>query len=194
MFQFWYDFIQSLLKKDDSAQLAAGRLKGSVFLDRLSLSPGTLDQIRTDVVRTISRYVVIDESAMTLAVQAHGRTVSLAASIPVLRPREGGPASEGFAVHETLEIEPAVRAIQSQARRSASPIVGERPAAVVEELDSDDPEDLEELAGITVSGRGDAEDEGGAAQRARLNPEQRARMRAARRRRHQRRTGTPSGS
>src|SRR6185295_17089841 len=78
MFQFWLDFINSVLKKDDSSQLAAGRLKGAIFLDRLTLSPATLDQIRHDVVRTISRYLIIDETAMTLAVQAQGRTVALA--------------------------------------------------------------------------------------------------------------------
>jgi cell division topological specificity factor len=88
MFQFWYDFIQHLLKKDDSSNVAAGRLKGAVFLDRLSLSPATLEHIRNDVVRSISRYLVIDEGAMTLAVQAQGRTVALAASIPVLHPRD----------------------------------------------------------------------------------------------------------
>lgn len=87
MFQFWTDFIANLLKKDDSSQVAAGRLKGAVFLDRLTLSPATLDLVRSEVVRAISRYLVIDENSMTLAVQAEGRTVALAASIPVLRPR-----------------------------------------------------------------------------------------------------------
>ena len=105
MFQFWVDFIQKLTHKDDSAQVAAGRLKGSVFMDRLCLSPATLDQIRQDVVRSISRYLVIDENAMTLAVQAQGRTVALAASIPVVRPREAA-ASPGFTVHETYQIAP----------------------------------------------------------------------------------------
>lgn len=93
MFQFWFDFIQHLLKKDDSSNVAAGRLKGAVFLDRLSLSPATLEHIRNDVVRSISRYLVIDEGAMTLAVQAQGRTVALAASIPVLHQRDGGEVS-----------------------------------------------------------------------------------------------------
>lgn len=103
MFNFWTDFIQKLMRKDDSAHVAAGRLKGSVVLDRLSLSPGTLDQIRNDVVRTLSRYLIIDESAMTLAVQAEGRTVALAAQIPVVRQREGG-GGEGVVLHETREL------------------------------------------------------------------------------------------
>jgi cell division topological specificity factor len=88
MLQFWVDFLGNLMRKDDSSSVAAGRLKGTVFLDRLSLSPATLDLIRNDVVRSISRYLVIDESTMTLAVQAEGRSVALAASIPVLRPRD----------------------------------------------------------------------------------------------------------
>lgn len=87
MLQFWVDFISKILRPDDSAQVAAGRLKGSVFVDRLSLSPATLDAIRNELVHTISRYLVIDENAMSFALQAEGRTVALAASIPVVRPR-----------------------------------------------------------------------------------------------------------
>ncbi|MBM3460831.1 MAG: hypothetical protein FJX76_01890 [Armatimonadetes bacterium] len=108
MFQFWTDFISSLLKKDDSSQMAAARLKGSVFLDRLSLSPATLDLIRTDVVRSISRYLVIDENQMTLAVQAEGRSLALAASIPVLRPRMepiAEPQAVARAATQTVEID-----------------------------------------------------------------------------------------
>jgi len=100
MLQFWVDFIGKLLRPDDSAQVAAGRLKGSVFVDRLCLSPATLDQIRDELVHTISRYLVIDENAMSFALQAEGRTVALAASIPVVRPRmevvdSGRPVLEG---------------------------------------------------------------------------------------------------
>lgn len=104
MFQFWSDFIQKIVRKDDSANVAAGRLKGSVVLDRIRLSPATLDQIRNDVVRTISRYLVIDETAMTLAVQAEGRTVALAAQIPVVRQRDGATGGAALTVHETFEI------------------------------------------------------------------------------------------
>lgn len=89
MFQFWLDFVNNLLRKENTATVAAGRLKSRIFLDRLNLSAATLDRIRGDVLRSISRYLVIDESAMTLAVQAEGRTVALAASIPVIKMREG---------------------------------------------------------------------------------------------------------
>lgn len=92
MFQFWFDFVNNLLRKENSATVAAGRLKGRVFLDRLNLSPATLDRIRTDVLNSISRYLVIDEGAMTLAVQAEGRIVALAASIPVLKARDNARA------------------------------------------------------------------------------------------------------
>jgi cell division topological specificity factor MinE len=121
MFQFWVDFIQKLVKKDDSAQLAAGRLKGSVFMDRLSLSPATLDQIRSDVIRSISRYLVIDESHMTLAVEAEGRTVALAAQIPVVRPRDGAVVGgEGFAVHETHHIVRETPMVETPASHAAA--------------------------------------------------------------------------
>ena len=102
MLQFWLDFISNLLRKDDSSQVAAGRLKGAVVLDRLSVTPAMMESIRNDVVKTISRYLVIDESAMTLAVQAQGRTVALAASIPVLRPRPDAPTS--MTMHPTISI------------------------------------------------------------------------------------------
>lgn len=102
MLQFWLDFISNLLRKDDSSQVAAGRLKGAVSLDRLSVTPAMMESIRNDVIKTISRYLVIDESAMTLAVQAQGRTVALAASIPVLRPRADAPT--GMTLHPTIRI------------------------------------------------------------------------------------------
>lgn len=127
MFQFWTDFIQKLVRKDDSANVAAGRLKGSVVLDRIRLSPATLDQIRNDVVRTISRYLVIDETAMTLAVQAEGRTVALAAQIPVVRQRDGGSGSSGgsgFTMHETFEIsrpEPVMATVSPKQTETAMP-------------------------------------------------------------------------
>lgn len=125
MFQFWTDFIQKLVRKDDSANVAAGRLKGSVVLDRIRLSPAVLDQIRNDVVRTISRYLIIDETAMTLAVQAEGRTVALAAQIPVVRQRDGASGgSAGLTMHETYEIsrpEPVMAVASPKATEAAMP-------------------------------------------------------------------------
>ena len=136
MFQFWTDFIQKIVRKDDSANLAAGRLKGSVMLDRIRLSPATLDLIRNDVVRTISRYLVIDESAMTLAVQAEGRTVALAAQIPVVRQRDGGSSAGAMTVHETYEIS-RVDAAPVAATEPVSRMVMQTPPAPTTALSPD---------------------------------------------------------
>ncbi|NDD26771.1 MAG: hypothetical protein EB084_00685 [Proteobacteria bacterium] len=165
MFNFWADFIQKLMRKDDSAQMAAGRLKGSVVLDRLSLSPATLDQIRNDVVRSISRYLIIDENAMTLAVQAEGRTVALAAQIPVVRQRDGG--GEGMVVHETRELFRVDTAPAAEVGRRGGVM------AIAEDPVEDSGEFL-----IRPDGS-----------RSALSPEARARARALRRRRQSRRSG-----
>ena len=133
MLQFWTDFINSLRnKRDDSSQIAVGRLKGAVSMDRLSLPPSTLDQIRTEVVRTISRYLVIDESSMTLAVQADGRHVALAASIPVLRPRATplpeGPTADSGAQQAAGRVGAAPRPDGAASASAASQILDARAA------------------------------------------------------------------
>lgn len=126
MLQFWLDFINGLRnKKDESSQMALGRLKGAVSVDRLSLSPATLEQIRGEVIQAISRYLVIDESSMKLAVQAEGRHVALAASIPVLRPRSqplaASSPSQSLAPNPPSQLLAPNLAVTMAAARPADP-------------------------------------------------------------------------
>lgn len=72
---------------------AKNRLKLVLMHDRTQLSPALLEEMRDEMVRVISKYVEIDQSALELNLESdESNTVALVANIPVLRARPGTPA------------------------------------------------------------------------------------------------------
>ena len=76
-------------KKKSSGDIAKDRLKILLISDRINCSPHTLDLIKQDLIRSISKYMSIDEENMEIVLKKNNkrgtnRTPSLYANIPIL--------------------------------------------------------------------------------------------------------------
>lgn len=72
-------------REPSSAEQAKERLKLVLVHDRTDISPGTLDQLKDELIATISRYIEIDPAAVKIEMSQDGREQRLIADIP-LRP------------------------------------------------------------------------------------------------------------
>lgn len=76
-------------KKKSSGDIAKDRLKILLISDRINCSPHTLNLIKQDLIRSISKYMNIDEENMEIVLKQNNkrgknRKPSLYANIPIL--------------------------------------------------------------------------------------------------------------
>jgi cell division topological specificity factor len=77
-------FIDRILGRDkNSAKQAKERLKLVLIHDRTDLNPGTLDNLKDDLIEVISRHVDIDPAAVRIEMNQDGRQQRLIADIPL---------------------------------------------------------------------------------------------------------------
>ncbi len=77
-------FIDRILGRDKrSAKQAKERLKLVLIHDRTDLNPGTLDNLKDELIDVISRHVDIDPSAVQIKMTQDGRQQRLIADIPL---------------------------------------------------------------------------------------------------------------
>jgi len=76
-------------REPKSAEKAKQRLKLVLVHDRTDLPPGVLELLREDLIKTISRHVDIDASAVKIAMSQEGREQRLIADIPIRSSRRG---------------------------------------------------------------------------------------------------------
>lgn len=77
------------IKKKKSGVIAKDRLKILLISDRINCSPQTLNLIKQDLVKSISKYMSIDEEHMEIVLKKNNkrgknRKPSLYANIPIL--------------------------------------------------------------------------------------------------------------
>ncbi len=73
---FWFG-------KKKSANSAKERLQLVLIHDRTDISPAQLDLMKDELIATISRYIDIDPSAVSIEVHHDGRSQRLVADIPL---------------------------------------------------------------------------------------------------------------
>lgn len=78
-----------LIRKKKSGNIARDRLKILLISDRINCSPQTLNLIRQDLIKSISKYMSIDEEHMEIVLKKNNkrgknRRPSLCANIPIL--------------------------------------------------------------------------------------------------------------
>ena len=79
-------FFERLIGRErKSARQAKERLKLVLIHDRTDLKPGIMEELKNDLIATISRHVSIDPSAVKIEMSQEGREQRLIADIP-LRP------------------------------------------------------------------------------------------------------------
>ncbi|MHB2021011.1 MAG: cell division topological specificity factor MinE, partial [Candidatus Xenobia bacterium] len=76
--------------------------------DRASVCPELLDSLRHEMIQLLSRYMVIDEVAMSVALEKREGAVALAANIPVINIRRTEPSATPAGPVAVAEAPPAV--------------------------------------------------------------------------------------
>lgn len=84
-----WDFLSRVLGKDNtgSCSHAKERLRLVLVHDRASVSPYLMNRLKEDLIRVISNYMIIDETAMEVELEQNEREVVLVASIPIKKIR-----------------------------------------------------------------------------------------------------------
>jgi len=78
------EFITRLFGREGgSKNVAKERLRLVLVHDRASISPQLLETLKAELIKVISNYMEIDESALEVNLDSQGSTVALVANIPV---------------------------------------------------------------------------------------------------------------
>ena len=77
------DSLLSMFKKEKSGKVAKKRLQMVLIQDRASVSPEVMEKLRDDIIRVISKYMVINKSDMEISLENVEDSVALVANIPV---------------------------------------------------------------------------------------------------------------
>ena len=80
-------FLDSLFGKP-SANNAKNRLQLVLIHDRVNLNSGTIEMLKDDIIKAISKHIDIDPSSVRIEIEQQGRSQKLVADIPI-RPSSG---------------------------------------------------------------------------------------------------------
>lgn len=75
-------------QEDASKSVATNRLKLVLMQDRTNLTPRILEQMRSELIELLSRYVELDKELLDLNFEQEGDQVALMLSIPVIRAKD----------------------------------------------------------------------------------------------------------
>lgn len=80
-----FTFLQKILGLDNSGRVAKDRLRLVLIHDHSSISPQLMENLKFDLIKIISKYMVIDEETIEMGLDNRNGTVALAANIPILK-------------------------------------------------------------------------------------------------------------
>lgn len=99
-------FQQEKEEAENSKEIAQNRLKLVLMHDRAKLDAVTMEKMRLELIKVISKYVEIDEDALDLNLDGDGQAVALMVNIPVIRTKDPEEIeAEEKAAKEAEEIE-----------------------------------------------------------------------------------------
>ena len=87
---------------DASKSVATNRLKLVLMQDRTNLTPRILEQMRSELIELLSRYVELDKELLDLNFEQEGDQVALMLSIPVIRAKDEEEIDAAIKEHEEM--------------------------------------------------------------------------------------------
>ena len=88
---------------DASKSVATNRLKLVLMQDRTNLTPKILEQMRSELIELLSRYVEMDKELLELNFEQEGDQVALMLSIPVIRAKDEDEIEAALNEQEVIE-------------------------------------------------------------------------------------------
>ncbi len=89
-------------QEDASKSVATNRLKLVLMQDRTNLTPRILEQMRSELIDLLSRYVELDKELLDLNFEQEGDQVALMLSIPVIRAKDEEEIDAAIKQHEEM--------------------------------------------------------------------------------------------
>lgn len=126
-------------KGDSSKVIASNRLKLVLMHDRTNLDTLTMQKMREQLIKVISRYIEIDQEALDLNLEGEGDAIALMLNIPVIRART---LEEIEAIEKAEEEEHAQKAVKDSSEDESDE--EEANDSESEDNDEDAAEDSEE--------------------------------------------------
>ena len=107
LFSDLYNTITKFFKAQDetgdaSKSVATNRLKLVLMQDRTNLTPRILEQMRSELIELLSRYVELDKELLDLNFEQEGDQVALMLSIPVIRAKDEEEIDAAIKAHEEM--------------------------------------------------------------------------------------------
>ena len=91
---------QEIQEGEDTKSVATNRLKLVLMQDRTNLTPRILEQMRSELIDLLSRYVELDKELLELNFEQEGDQVALMLSIPVIRAKDEDEIEEAIRAHK----------------------------------------------------------------------------------------------
>ncbi len=93
-------FFRTQEETDASKSVATNRLKLVLMQDRTNLTPRILEQMRSELIDLLSRYVELDKELLDLNFEQAGDQVALMLSIPVIRAKDEEEIDAALKAHQ----------------------------------------------------------------------------------------------
>ena len=117
---------------DNSKSVATNRLKLVLMQDRTNLTPKVLEQMRSELIDLLSKYLEMDKDMLELNFEHEGDQVALMLSIPVIR------AKDEDEIEETLKENNEVQTSDNNNSENAEDIEDAEETADKNEEDDDE--------------------------------------------------------
>ncbi len=131
-----------------SKSVATNRLKLVLMQDRTNLTPKILEQMRSELIDLLSRYVELDKELLELNFEQEGDQVALMLSIPVIRAKDEEEIEEAIKAHkEALKEQEETEDVEEEDEENTEEITDEDISEDAEdnETEIDETEDNIEL-------------------------------------------------
>ena len=107
---------------DASKAVATNRLKLVLMQDRTNLTPRVLEQMRSELVDLLSKYLEMDKELLELNFEQEGDQVALMLSIPVIRAKDEDEIEEAIAASEEESEENSDEELEAESCESSEEI------------------------------------------------------------------------
>jgi len=105
---------------DASKSVATNRLKLVLMQDRTNLTPRILEQMRSELIDLLSRYVELDKELLDLNFEQEGDQVALMLSIPVIRAKDEDEIDAAIKEHAEMLKDAAQKAEAEEAENETT--------------------------------------------------------------------------
>ena len=131
--------------EEASKSVATNRLKLVLMQDRTNLTPRILEQMRSELIDLLSRYVELDKELLELNFEQEGDQVALMLSIPVIRAKDEEEIDAAIKAHQEMldKIEESTDSDNSESSDDESDEISDSNEEISENSDDADSENGE---------------------------------------------------